>query len=241
MKPVLRGWLLLLVFAAGAGAGFGGGYLQLRKVKTALENDLQESGRLNDLLKKKYQEEKARAAHHLRGQARSDALKREQLQEIEKLEQARDAAVAERTAVEEELRSERERTARMASGMKGLEEEMKALEARQRERVAELERSRDAHAAETARLAGEKRILEADARREKERFGQQIRRCLSHNRELSSLASEVLEKYEDKGMATAIAQSEPFTQIKKVRLENLIEDYRDKIDDHRIEDQGGLQ
>ncbi len=53
------------------------------------------------------------------------------------------------------------------------------------------------------------------------------------NRELYKLASEILTRYEKFGLGDALAAREPFTGIARVKLENLVQDYSDKIADQR--------
>jgi chromosome segregation ATPase len=62
-------------------------------------------------------------------------------------------------------------------------------------------------------------------------------RYLSENRQMASTAQSILVRYDEKGVfANTIINVEPFTQIKKVELEQLIQDYMDSIDDHTIRD-----
>jgi chromosome segregation ATPase len=54
------------------------------------------------------------------------------------------------------------------------------------------------------------------------------------NRELYKLSNEILARYEKFGLGDALAAREPFTGIMRVKLENLVQDYSDKIADQRI-------
>jgi hypothetical protein len=45
---------------------------------------------------------------------------------------------------------------------------------------------------------------------------------------------QLLERYEKKGCMSSLLEQEPFTQIKRVELENLVEDYRDRLDAAKI-------
>jgi hypothetical protein len=40
----------------------------------------------------------------------------------------------------------------------------------------------------------------------------------------------LLAKYQSKGVFTALLEAEPFTQIEKVRVENLMQEYKDKTE-----------
>ncbi len=53
------------------------------------------------------------------------------------------------------------------------------------------------------------------------------------NLELFRLANEILTRYEKFGLGEALAAREPFTGITRVKLENLVQDYQDKIADQR--------
>lgn len=54
--------------------------------------------------------------------------------------------------------------------------------------------------------------------------------CQAHNGELVSVADDLLAAYQNKGVFDVLGEGEPFTGIGRVRLENLLETYRDKVD-----------
>jgi chromosome segregation ATPase len=56
----------------------------------------------------------------------------------------------------------------------------------------------------------------------------------SKNRALYNLGNEILERYEKFSLGDALAAKEPFTGISRVKLEELVQDYKDKILDQRI-------
>jgi DNA repair exonuclease SbcCD ATPase subunit len=55
--------------------------------------------------------------------------------------------------------------------------------------------------------------------------------CYDNNRKLLDLNREILAQYENKGVFDALRQKEPVTGLKQVEVENLVQDYRYKIDD----------
>ena len=77
--------------------------------------------------------------------------------------------------------------------------------------------------AERAKLASESIILKrkVDDRERK-------------NLELFKTANEILTRYEKFGLGEALAAKEPFTGITRVKLENQVQDYQDKIADQRV-------
>lgn len=54
--------------------------------------------------------------------------------------------------------------------------------------------------------------------------------CEKKNAELYQIDLSLMEKYKDKGVFTSLLQKEPFTQIESVKIENLLQEYRDKAD-----------
>ena len=54
-----------------------------------------------------------------------------------------------------------------------------------------------------------------------------------NNLELYQVGSEILERYENFGFGRALTAREPFTGIARVKLENQVQAYKDKLLDHR--------
>lgn len=54
------------------------------------------------------------------------------------------------------------------------------------------------------------------------------------NLALFKLANEILTRYERFGLGDALAAKEPFTGIARVKLENLVQGYQDKLADQRV-------
>jgi len=59
----------------------------------------------------------------------------------------------------------------------------------------------------------------------------ELHACVDHNLALYRLNDEVLTHFERQGFWAQLARSEPFTQIKRARNENLIDDYRSSAQD----------
>ena len=55
------------------------------------------------------------------------------------------------------------------------------------------------------------------------------------NLELYKTANEVLTRYEKFGLGEALTAKEPFTGITRVKLENQVQDYQDKIADDKVQ------
>lgn len=64
---------------------------------------------------------------------------------------------------------------------------------------------------------------------------QDLKVCVDRNAGLYELNSEILAKMEDRGFWSSLGSREPFTRIARTRLENLIDDYRYRVDELRVE------
>lgn len=64
--------------------------------------------------------------------------------------------------------------------------------------------------------------------------GQGLKVCAQKNVQLAGIANEALDRYEKKGCFGALAQAEPFTGLKRIEVENAVEEYRQKIDGLKV-------
>jgi chromosome segregation ATPase len=62
----------------------------------------------------------------------------------------------------------------------------------------------------------------------------QYEQCAEHNARLYTIADELVRQYEGKGVMKTLLTKEPFTQIKKVEMEKLVQDYKEQIDQQKI-------
>ena len=58
--------------------------------------------------------------------------------------------------------------------------------------------------------------------------------CYDNNKKLYDINKQLLTRYKNKGFGDVLEQQEPFTGIKQVEIENLVQDYRYKIDDLKV-------
>jgi chromosome segregation ATPase len=73
---------------------------------------------------------------------------------------------------------------------------------------------------------------------EREKELKQINRkydqCAESNARLYTAADELIKRYEGRGAIGKVLEKEPFTQIKRVELERLVQDYKDRIDQQKM-------
>jgi len=63
---------------------------------------------------------------------------------------------------------------------------------------------------------------------------QGLQACIASNQALYGLGQELLQRYANKGFGETLVQAEPFLQFKRVALENLVQDYQDKLDQRAL-------
>lgn len=68
----------------------------------------------------------------------------------------------------------------------------------------------------------------------KSRNEREISACESKNLALYEVGRSLMERFERKSCGEILAQGDPFIGIKKVETENLLEEYRDKLDDQKL-------
>jgi chromosome segregation ATPase len=63
----------------------------------------------------------------------------------------------------------------------------------------------------------------------------ELHSCVDKNLALYKVNVEVLDRLEHQGFWSSVAKAEPFTRLKRTQLENLVDEYRGKADDQRVE------
>ncbi|MFC4308012.1 hypothetical protein ACFPN2_02860 [Steroidobacter flavus] len=63
-----------------------------------------------------------------------------------------------------------------------------------------------------------------------------LKTCVDRNAGMYLLTDEILRKVEDRGVWSSLTDKEPFTKISRTRLENLIDDYRYRVDELRVKE-----
>ena len=112
------------------------------------------------------------------------------------------------------------------------------------QKLAEIEKQFESTSAKLAATENERRRLEAIGLKQQDTIAIQNRVittlrtttsvCESNNGKLFQYGTEVLERYQRKSCSDALLQAEPLTGLKRVEIENLVEEYREKFGDQRL-------
>jgi len=61
-----------------------------------------------------------------------------------------------------------------------------------------------------------------------------LSQCAASNEKLLATGNEILDRYESKGCFSSVREKEPFTQNKRVQLQNLVDQYRWELEDQKL-------
>jgi hypothetical protein len=104
------------------------------------------------------------------------------------------------------------------------------------ERLKQAEGQRQAESMRTqealARIKDQEALLAQGATDSRDLAGR-LTACRGNNIALSGITSDLLTAIERGGYADALVRTEPFSGFKRVRVETLLQEYRDKVDDQR--------
>src|SRR6185437_1613371 len=102
----------------------------------------------------------------------------------------------------------------------------------------ELRTQLDEAAKRNEELSGQRKQLEQDLKNKTVALAKQDEQrklCETNNNELYRIGRELTDWYTSKGAMNAILEAEPFTRIKRVEMENLLENYRDKLEGQHLQ------
>jgi peptidoglycan hydrolase CwlO-like protein len=88
-------------------------------------------------------------------------------------------------------------------------------------------------------LAGALKLMESDRTDMQKKMAEQseaIEKCKAKNDKLGRIAENILKEYKEKDVWDALMQKEPVTQLKRVEVENYVEENSYKIDKLKIVD-----
>lgn len=163
------------------------------------------------------------------------------------LEDKAKASEKESSEIKGSLTAAKRRQATLAAELETLRKEKTELEARQqatetslREAQATLDKTSKTLTDLTAQHQATVRDLKANEAQRKELNKSLVQRdqslvtCNEKNAKLHDFGLQLVKVYDKPGTYEAVLRTEPFTQIKRVELENILQDYRDKLDEQRV-------
>jgi chromosome segregation ATPase len=162
------------------------------------------------------------AAERTSLQAQNAQLKKD----LEQARQERDALKKAQQGVAARIRTSEAAVARTAAERAASEQELQRVKDRTQELIAKFR--------ETVQTLRQVESEGATAKQNLATREQQLKVCVDHNAELYKLNGEVLDRLEHRSAWSSLARAEPFTRLKRVQLENLVDDYKAKADDQHL-------
>jgi chromosome segregation ATPase len=148
-------------------------------------------------------------------------------QEVESLKKQLTTATSGQAALQQKLKTTESSAARDASGNQQNAETVEKLRTQMQELVTRFR--------ETAQSLKEVETDRSEARGQLQLRDRELGKCKTANAGLYQLNTDVLNRLEHQGMFTSMGEKEPFTKIQRTRLENLIDGYKEKATDLRVE------
>jgi chromosome segregation ATPase len=145
--------------------------------------------------------------------------------ELGEMRKERDALKKKQDAVERSLKGNDVAVARATAKSDSLAQDLE----REKGRMAEL-------VAKFRETVSQFREVESDRNTVKASLGQrdaELKQCVDRNVSLYALNGEILTKLESRGGFTPASALEPFTKLKRVELENLIDGYQTRAEEQR--------
>lgn len=154
-------------------------------------------------------------------------------QALAEAERARDAARGRLGRVERDLRLEKQQREAVQKEIETVRQEAAQLRsqlAQERERLAALQATLGDTQGKLRATAAEKDTLE----RTRTRLERELAASEERNRELYKLGRELMVRFENKTCGEILWEKEPFTGLRRVQTENLLEYYRDRLDEQLL-------
>lgn len=168
------------------------------------------------------------------------ALRRMQ-QQLTEIQQQKSAVDQEKTVLEDALKKtqneidvHKRSTASAAAKAHLLEKEIETANSEK----AELRARLDEAAKQNQAVSTQRDQLEQDLKTTASvlaKENEQRKLCETNNAALYGIGRELVDWYGRKGAFHAILEAEPFTRMKSVEMENLLENYREKLEGQRLE------
>jgi len=193
------------------------------------EPNPRQAGREREILRRVQDAQKQAEDARVRAEAEKAAIEG-QLADVKKKSKAVEAGVAQERRRAADLQQKLEAMTREHASAdaerRSLAEKLRQAREQIEQTTAELDRRQEALATRASEIAA----LQASGKQ----GAAALATCEEKNGALAGVATELMAKYRDVGFWDALRRREPFTRVRRVQVENLLEDYRDRVEAARI-------
>jgi chromosome segregation ATPase len=169
-------------------------------------------------------------------QAQLSSLEQEKMrmaQSLTEAEKARDAAQRRLGRLNRDLAQERQQREALQRDLELARQDAAALRSQleqERRRLTETQASLSETQRRVAALDADKRALEGV----RSRLERELVQSEERNKALYAIGRDLMTRFERKTCNEILAEGEPFLGLRRVQTENLLELYRDKLDEHKL-------
>jgi cell division septum initiation protein DivIVA len=146
--------------------------------------------------------------------------------QVGKLEQGAKSLTTEKESLARQVSSAESKASRTQAGERVVSSRLESAELRLNEVVGKYK--------ELAEQLRNVEIERTDLSRQAAVDSQALKVCAEKNVQLAGIAGEALDRYENKGFFSALADAEPFTRLKRVEVENAVEAYRQQVESLKV-------
>lgn len=197
--------------------GLGAGQLQLKKEQKAFQDKLKDAQKKVVFIQKRMSDEKSEIAASAQRQYQAD---------MEKLGAEKSALGAQAVKLKEQIAASDASIREAENASAKVKKELQDVKQKQVQSVAQIkDMERD-----LKKMTAEKNSIQAELKKTE----QNLTRCETNNKKLTGIADDLLKAYRNKGVGTALLEKEPLTQVKKVEMEQLLQTYRDDIEQQKF-------
>lgn len=208
-------------------AASGYGLYRLDGERKQLYKEVESLTSRTELLQKKFFEQKAVAEAMRKATMEVESRARTATTKLAQAEQEQEKLKAVISAGEEKMRA--------------LHKAMEEASTQQQQQLAAAQSSLENLREESNRVIREKNEQLTSLNADRDRINASLlqethhnKRCREYNARFAQLSEELVHQYENKGVLKSLGEIEPFTQLKKVELEKMCQEYRDKIDENTL-------
>lgn len=175
------------------------------------------------------------------------------VQQLQQLGSERTELQAQNTKLQKDLEDMRKERDGLKAAQQGLEHRVQASDAALKQAQASVSDQRDAHDKEIAKWKNELeqvvqkfrettqtlQEVESDGNTLKQELAgseRKVSACVDNNLALYKINLEVLDRLDHQSVWSSVARAEPFTQIKRTQLDNMVVEYRQRADAQRVQD-----
>jgi chromosome segregation ATPase len=199
--------------------GLGVSHIQIKKEQKVFQDKIKEANRKIAFLKKKMEEDKTDTTVSIEQKCQSDVDK------IYKLENEKKTLGLQISKLKEQIQKLEIQIKESDEAFTKMKKESDEASVRSKKNLQEMEQNKKGLEQELKKIIEEKQALQADLKRKT----QDLANCVSNNAELCIIAEELVEKYRNKGLGAILKEKEPLTQINKVKMEQIAQEYKEEI------------